>query len=113
VKIRAGHSKLVTLGLLLFCMCLSANLAYGMGGGGSNGDGRWDFARPTGASTGNSGTPDFRQDRAGGSWSGGAYVQCVIVPPASDPVTLPEPVGALLLGFGIIGLAIARRKFSK
>ena len=33
MKIRAGHSKLVTLGLLLFCMCLSANLAYGMGGG--------------------------------------------------------------------------------
>ena len=84
MKIRAGHSKLVTLGLLLFCMCLSANLAYGMGGGGSNGDGRWDFARPTGASTGNSGTPDFRQDRAGGSWSGGADVQCVIVPPAGD-----------------------------
>ena len=82
-----------------------------MGGGGHNGDGRLDFARPTGTSTGNSGTPDFRQERTGGSWSGGADLQCVR--PAGDPVTLPEPVGALLLGFGIIGLAIARRKFSK
>jgi hypothetical protein len=111
VKIRAGQIKLVTLSLLLFCICLSANLAYGMGGGGHNGDGRSNFAGPTDASTDNSGTPDVRQDRAGGSWSGGADFQCV--QPTGGPITLPEPMGALLLGFGIIGLVAARRKFRK
>jgi hypothetical protein len=111
VKIRAGHIKLVTLGLLLFCMCLSANLAYGMGGGGSNGDGRWDAPRPASSPNANSSSPDLQQDRTGAHWSGGADVQCVR--PTGDPVTLPEPTGALLLGFGIIGLATARRRFSK
>ena len=118
--------KATALGLLLFCICLSADVAYGLGGGGHHGDGRWDVPQPAASANSNPGTPEVQQ-AAGGpanhsvgtpSWaysSFGAGFECVTIgaPFVQEPVTIPEPIAALLLGLGAIGLVSMRRKFSK
>jgi hypothetical protein len=92
-KLRTKTVKAMVLGMVLICVCLFANVAYGLGGGGHQGDGRGDSPRPAACADGN------------GSCSG--------MPVAHEPLRVPEPITALLLGFGIISLATARRRFGK
>jgi hypothetical protein len=105
--------KATALGLLLFCMCLFADIAYGMGGGGHHGDGRWDSPQPAAPASSNSTGSDAQQTPTGGywGWSGSADVMCS--GPYGAPITVPEPIAALLLGLGVIGLVNMRRRFSK
>ena len=108
--------KATALGLVLFCVCLSADIAYGMGGGGSHGDGRWGSAPPTGSAGSNSGDSNGQQSqqtRTGGYSSGGSYSYWDNRPGDPTPVSMPEPVTAILLGLGVIGLATATRKLAK
>ena len=120
-------AQMMTLGAFLVFMFLSADVAYGLGGGGHHGDGRWDYPPPA-APAESYATPDGEQAPApaGGSSSSGADFSFPIieyglimvcandvmeVPPIQQPISVPEPVAALLLVLGTLGLAGARRKF--
>ena len=87
--------KPLVLFVVVAFMFLAVDAAYGLGGGGHNGDGRQYFSQ----SAGNGNTD-------------GADNGSVL--PASPPsVSVPEPVAVCLLGLGIVGLAGLRRKFRK
>ena len=114
---RTTRVTATALGLILFCICLSANISYGLGGGGHHGDGRWGFPQPATPANSNSSGFDVQQARTEGSYSGSCSASTFIVqdyrPFVQEPVTIPEPIAALLLGLGAIGLVSMRRKFSK
>ncbi len=87
--------KSMVLFVVIAFMFLAVDAAYGLGGGGHHGDGRLDFSQ-----------------NAGNCNTGGA--DCGSVIPASPPsARVLEPMAALLLGLGIVGLAGLRRKFRK
>jgi len=114
---RTTKVKSMALGLLFVFTFLSADIAYGLGGGGHHGDGRWGFPQPATPANSNSSGFDVQQARTEGSYSGSCSASTFIVqdyrPFVQEPVTIPEPIAALLLGLGAIGLVSMRRKFSK
>lgn len=88
--------KSVVLFVVAAFMFLAVDAAYGLGGGGHNGDGRQDFSQS-----------------AGNGNTGGADNGSVLMTSSLLSVSVPEPVAVFLLGLGIAGLAGLRRKFRK
>jgi hypothetical protein len=82
--------------VMVVIMLVAAEAAYGLGGGGSHGDGRTYFSPQT-----------VRSDGSCSNDNNG------IGQPGGNGYTVPEPVGLLFLGTGIMGLAGLRRKFRK
>lgn len=79
--------KVIILCVVASIMFVAADAAYGLGGGGHNGDGRQAFSQ-----------------RAGND--------CAITINREESVlSVPEPLAVLLLGLGILGLAGLTRKF--
>ncbi len=111
---RTKPVKAMALSLLLLCICLSADIAYGMGGGGHHGDGRPDFS--SGHSGGSDGAPDPRATSGredSSNWTDGWMLVMASDLVLQEPVSIPEPITALLLGLGIVGLVSTKGKFRK
>jgi len=125
--------KRIAVLLFVGVVLLGAGTAYGLGGGGSNGDGRMDYRQGSGAA----GSPAIglsnnatqagdwgnaaveaahASSRAGGSVYGQSTPQG-----QSDPangatqvaVSVPESASALLLGCALIGLARLRKRVER
>jgi len=99
--------KRVVLFVMVAFMFVAVDVAYGLGGGGHHGDGRTDALQQVGKSNSDTnGTSGNTQNGSNGSTgdpnSGSTLSQLA--------VSVPEPVGLLLLGLGIIGLAGIRRR---
>ncbi len=88
------------LALLLVCalMFLGTGAAYGMGGGGSHGDGRWDYGTSH-STSGPDSHPGYNFDRSDDHHQG------------DTPVRVPEPLTLILLGSGIFGVTLLRKQF--
>ncbi len=97
-------AKVMLLGLLLSCSCFSADIAFALGGGGHNGDGRSDYLQPAAPAAG----PAPQQTSSGSFESVMLSSQLV-----QQTVTVPEPVLVLLLGLGLVGLAGVRRRLTQ
>ncbi len=133
--------KPLALLVVMSVMFFSTNIAYGLGGGGSHGDGRMLFLQNSGAGNGdpsNSGTKDAQTGSNwgtgdSGSGSGASLLSAqgnyfgsfsrslsgtgspegsLLNATGPDPVTLPEPITLLFLGLGVLGLAGVRRRFN-
>jgi hypothetical protein len=76
--------KVIVLCILFTMIFAGADAAYGLGGGGHHGDGRHDFSQQEGSNR--------------------------VIGGTEPTVSMPEPVAALLLGLGILGLAGLTRK---
>ena len=95
--------KVIALFIVAFVF-LGTGAVYAMGGGGHNRDGR-AVVLQSGANAGSA-------TNANAQYAG----RCQSDPSSGDPAftaSVPEPLAALLLGLGIIGLAGARRKLKK
>jgi hypothetical protein len=88
---RGNIMRLMLACMVVVMMFVSADAAYGLGGGGHGGDGRQDFS------------PQGGHDSVTG---GDTPAQ--IIPEAI--AALPEPIALLLLGLGVVGLAGLTRK---
>lgn len=86
-------------------LLLGTGLVYGMGGGGSGGDGRVGYLQ-TSSGNGNANDGTHGQVATGGSTGS---LDCV----GTDPVTLYEPGILVLLGSALIGVLGLRRTFRK
>ncbi len=101
--------KPIVLFVALAFLLLGTGLVYGMGGGGSGGDGRIGFQQ---TSSGNGNANDgsavntHAQVTTGGSTGSLDAV-------GADPVTLYEPGILVLLGSALIGVLGLRRTFRK
>ena len=96
--------KVIALFIFAFVF-LGTGAVYAMGGGGHNGDGR-AVVLQSGANAGSA-------TNANAQYAGRCQTD-----PSGDPTppvgaSVPEPLAALLLGLGTIGLAGARKKFKK
>ncbi len=101
---KTQRRTLVALGLVLV-MFFSAPVAYGLGGGGGGGDGRLVFTSSS-PQTGSNAT----NGSGGGAERGTGDMMSSDNRPTA-PVTVPEPITALLLGGGVIVVAgLLKRK---
>ncbi len=100
---KTQRRTIAALGLLLV-MFFSAPVAYGLGGGGGGGDGRMVFTS-VGPQTGSNPTGGSGSGAEGGT---GDMMSNENTPTA--PVTVPEPITALLFGGGVIVVAGLLRK---
>ena len=99
--------KPIALSIALAFLLLGTGLVYGMGGGGSGGDGRVGYVQTSsgnGSANDGSGVSTYAQVATGGSTGSLDTV-------GADPVTLNEPGILVLLGSAFIGLAGFRRTF--
>jgi PEP-CTERM motif len=117
---RVQRSKTAALGFF-FLLLLAAGSAYALGGGGGHGDGRWDYAPPAAPSSSGGSSASTTIQQPSGSGGGNSSVGAVgaglwcfyaVSDQQQAPVSVPEPLSAFLLGVGIIGLAVVRRKLS-
>jgi hypothetical protein len=99
--------KLVLLFFMAAFMFVAVDAAYGLGGGGHHGDGRLDALQQVGKD--NSDTNGSSGNTQNGSTDGpnGSLTVGLLT------VSVPEPVGLLLLGLGILGLAGIRRRIKQ
>jgi hypothetical protein len=109
--------KALALFVVVAFVFLGAGAVYAMGGGGHNGDGR-TVVPQSGANAGSATNTNGQYANAGSATNNnGQYAgRCQTDPSSGDPAftaSVPEPLAALLLGLGIVGLAGARRKFKK
>lgn len=96
--------KLVVLFVMAAFMFVAVDAAYALGGGGRHRDGRTDSLQQVGKD--NSDTNDSSGNTQNGSTNGpnGPLTVSLL------SVTVPEPLGLLLLGLGFLGLAGIRRR---
>jgi hypothetical protein len=109
--------KSMVLFFVIAFMFLAVEAAYGMGGGGSHGDGRTYSLPQTVSSDGSSSNGNAETGQLGSNGcTGGSSTGStagLAGPGTLLTVTVPEPMGLLLLGTGTIGLIGLRRKFRK
>ncbi len=110
--------------VMILALFLAADAAYALGGGGGHGDGRMLFLQNGGTGGGTASNAPV-QNGQNGSTEGTAGDAGSAIMSLSDPVGLnnnpqsfcvravPEPLGLLLLGLGVVGLAGVRRKLQR
>ena len=100
--------KLVVLFVMVAFMFVAVDAAYGLGGGGHHGDGRTDALQQVGKSNSDTnGTSGNTQNGSNGS-TGDPNSSFTLT--ALSVNSVPEPLGLLLLGLGVLGLAGIRRR---
>jgi hypothetical protein len=106
-KIKEETMKLVVLFVMVAFMFVAVDVAYGLGGGGHHGDGRTDALQQVGKSISDTNDSSATgQNGSTGDPNSGSTLSLLTV-------SVPEPVGLLLLGLGIIGLAGIRRRIKQ
>ena len=104
--------KLVVLFVMVAFMFVAVDVAYGLGGGGHHGDGRTDALQQVGKSNSDTnGTSGNTQNGSNGSTgdSNGSFTLNQL----NGVNSVPEPLGLLLLGLGVLGLAGIRRRIKQ
>jgi hypothetical protein len=103
--------KVISICVLIIALLFVTSAAFAMGGGGSRGDGRQDFAKGSPSFQTSSNTSSGRwepSDNRDPSHKDPADPSC---PPSPTPGTaVPEPMTILLLGLGFIGVTAVARK---
>ena len=105
--------KSMVLFVVVAFMFLAVDAAYGLGGGGHHGDGRLDFSQSGGNGNGSPTNSNAQDPPNVSNCNTGCTDNGPVLAAGPFGVSLPEPVTALLLGLGIVGLAGLRRKFRK
>jgi hypothetical protein len=103
-KIEEETMKLVVLLVMAAFMFVAVDAAYGLGGGGSHRDGRTDSLQQVGKDVTDT------NDNSGNAQNGSTDGQNSSFTVSLLSVTVPEPLGLLLLGLGVLGLAGIRRR---
>jgi hypothetical protein len=103
-EIEEKTMKLVVLFVMAAFMFVAVDAAYGLGGGGRHRDGRTDSLQQVGKD--NSDPNDNSGNTQNGS-TGDPNSSFTLS--RLNVLSVPEPVGLLLLGLGVLGLAGIRR----
>jgi hypothetical protein len=109
LKMEEDSMKLVVLFVMAVFMFVAADAAFALGGGGHHGDGRLDALQQVGKSNSDTnGTSGNTQNGSNGSTgdSNGSFTLNQL----NGVNSVPEPLGLLLLGLSVIGLAGIRRR---
>ncbi len=101
--------KFLLVSTLIVSMFLIADSAFALGGGGSGGGGFFP-----GPATSSGGNPQFAgNNNAAPANYGSSPTTNQSTKAPSGPTSVPEPIAALLLGIGLVGVAIVQKRRSR